>query len=490
MRYLLFLFLFCLNFKAIALEQKLKETPEPAVQVTSVIEPFNAVQRESLHFQIPPLTQWRFSYFNETVFNSKIVVLEAGDKNNPPLLLVHGLGELAMQDWFSVIPTLEESYYVIAIDLPGFGNSYMPQGRYSPTNYANVLVQVIDSYIAKPVTVIGHSMGGAVSLSLTGSYPEHIKKLILVDAAGVLQKVAFLKPISNIPEPNMWLPRFLRTKLAQLNDFTTGLIELGAIDSYFSDVLQRSNGAWNALMGKRPNINAALSLVEEDFSQIVDNVKTQTHIIWGESDAIAPLRTAKVLHNQLVNSEFMIIENTGHVPMATATTKFLSLLEHALTQPFIKTHKVVPPQTKLRELLECDDQHSKTFTGNYKHIVISGCNNVLLKDITTHSIVITNSLVRLENVNINSDDLALKMKKSVVEVTNMRITAKKGINLDGGRFDGAGVVVIASSYAMNIDAKSNVIFSLSKITSPHYQGNVHQAFELTNKNVDDYLNQH
>lgn len=94
------------------------------------------------------------------MFNSSMLVLEVGDKQAPPLLLVHGLGVLGMQDWFSIIPELSKNYYIVAIDLPGFAHSQSPDGRYSPRNYAKVLAEVVDYYMTKPPSVVGHSMGG------------------------------------------------------------------------------------------------------------------------------------------------------------------------------------------------------------------------------------------------------------------------------------------------------------------------------------------
>ena len=486
-----YIYLFLLLSYILPLSVSAQNSP-PSAQLSAVksvlIQPLTDKQRQLLKFKLEPAQNWRFSYFNETVFNSKMVVVEAGNKANPPLLLVHGLGELAMQDWFSVIPTLAENYYVIAVDLPGFGNSESPQGRYSPHNYAAVLAQVVELYSARPVTVIGHSMGGAVSLSFAGLYPQQLNKLVLVDAAGVLQKVAFLKPITNIVIEDSWLPKFVRTKLAQLNDFTTGLIELGAIDSYFSDLLQRSDSTWNALMGEQPNMNAALSLVEQDYSNIVANLNTQTYIIWGERDNIAPLRTAKVLQHRLANSELMTIAQAGHVPMKSATAEFLALLNHALETPVV-ARKEQPHEVVMQSHLICKDRHSQTFSGHYKKVLISGCNNILLKDMTAQSIAITDSLVRLENITITASDLGLEIVDSVVEATNVTINARNGVELVGARFDGAGVEINATALAMTVKTQSNIIFSLSKITSGHFQGNVHQAFELQNRSVDEYLQQ-
>ena len=446
--------------------------------------PLNQQQIQALKFESPIKADWLFSTYQESVFNSSILVLEAGDKKAPPLLLVHGLGVLGMQDWFGVIPQLSKHYHVIAIDLPGFAHSESPEGRYSPRNYAVVLAEVVDHYIAEPTTVVGHSMGGAVSLYFAGKYREKLNKLVLVDAAGILHKVAFIKPISNIPKPNTKLPKFLSTKLAQLNDFTTGLIEEGAIDSYLTELLQRSDGAWKLVMGETPNMNAALSLVEEDFSEIVSNLKIETHIIWGEEDAVAPLRTAKVLNSQLINSDLATLPDVGHVPMKQQPSQFLALLNRALTGE-VKKPASAEVSDKQIETFHCEDQHSREFSGHYRHMIIEDCNNVLLKNVVAESIRIKDSLVRLENLSLSGAKLALNIKRSVVELTNVTITAQQGVKLNESRFDGAGVQINASEHAISVVDDSNIIFSLSRIHSPIYQGLAHDAIEVEKGIIDD-----
>lgn len=468
-------YFFCIVLCAFAVQSE-----SIASQSTSL----NQQQIQALRFESPIKADWIFSTYQESVFNSSILVLEAGDKKAPPLLLVHGLGVLGMQDWFGVIPELTKHYHVIAIDLPGFAHSENPEGRYSPRNYAAVLAEVVDHYIAEPTSVVGHSMGGAVSLYFAGKYPEKLNKLVLVDAAGILHKVAFIKPISNVPKPDIRLPKFLSTKLAQLNDFTTGLIEEGAIDSYLSELLQRSDGAWKLVMGETPNMNAALSLVEEDFSEIVSNLKIETHIIWGEEDAIAPLRTAKVLNSQLINSDLATLPDVGHVPMKQQPKQFLALLDSALNGG---VQKEVSAEVSARQIetFHCEDQHSREFSGHYRHMIIEDCNNVLLKNVVAESIRIKDSLVRLENVSLSGAKLALNIKRSVVELTNVTITAQQGVKLNESRFDGAGMQINASEHAINVVDDSNIIFSLSRIHSPIYQGLAHDAIEVEKGIIDD-----
>jgi pimeloyl-ACP methyl ester carboxylesterase len=142
---------------------------------------------------LPTDADANYAYFNEPVFLSKLVYKELGTQHANKLILVHGLGELAMQDWDSVYSDLALQYHVVALDLPGFGLSAKPYGRYSPSNYARVINALAYHLGFEQFTLIGHSMGGAVSLKYAELYPERLNKLVLVSAAGILDKTAFVK---------------------------------------------------------------------------------------------------------------------------------------------------------------------------------------------------------------------------------------------------------------------------------------------------------
>lgn len=102
---------------------------------------------------------WKTRTVIEPIFDSGLFVVEAGKQNRNTIVLVHGLGSAGLRDWIKIIPILEKNFHVVAVDLPGFGASGRPKGRYSPTNYAKVVHWVIDRYAHDDVFLVGHSMG-------------------------------------------------------------------------------------------------------------------------------------------------------------------------------------------------------------------------------------------------------------------------------------------------------------------------------------------
>jgi len=424
---------------------------------------------------------WQLSYVDEPVFNSKVAVLEAGNKHNPPVILIHGLGQLGMKDWFSVIPILEKNYHVIAIDLPGFGLSAAAKGRFLPTNYAHVIATISKQYSNEKAIVLGHSMGGAVALRYTELYPKLVKQLILVDAAGLLEKSAFIKHIATF-EFGDDLPALVQLQIEGLNEFSSSMIEAGTKNTSITNFLQDNDYAWDWLVSDSSNMNAALSLVEEDFSQAVNQVAVPVNIIWGDKDNVAPLRTGKVLNKQMRNARLQVIKGAGHVPMKSHYTEFINTLETALNEPITDKYSL-PSTGQSKGLLTCRGQSDKTYSGHYDEIVVKGCDKIRLINISTDRLLIKGSVVEIENLSFSNKDNRIEFDGSVVTITNAEISGHNTMLINGSRLDMAGVSIKATGDAVMIGNGSRISVSLSDINSPKYKGVVHGAFYLSNQSL-------
>lgn len=426
---------------------------------------------------------WQLSYFDEPVFNSKMAVLETGNIENPTIILIHGLGQLGMKDWFGVIPTLEENYHVIAIDLPGFGLSVGAQGRFSPTNYSRVISAINYKYGHGDAIVIGHSMGGAVALRYTEQYEERVEKLVLIDAAGILEKTAFIKHIAAL-EQGEDESQLVKTLIGGVNDVSSSMIEGTTKNIPLTSFLQNNDKAWDWLVSDSANMNAALSLVEEDFSQAIQKIKVPVNIIWGEKDNVAPIRTGKVLNKQMNNTRLQVIEGASHVPMKSHKDEFNNALISALDEPLSDKLLVDAPQVS-KGSLSCRGESDKTYSGFYDEIALVGCNNISLKNITTNRLTVKGSVVDVENLIYSNQHEKIIFNGSVVTITNANITGHDAMLISGSRIDMAGVSIKATGEAVMIGNGSRISISLSDVISPKYTGKVHGVFYLSKQSLFD-----
>ena len=440
-----------------------------------------ALQPRSSELQIK--SHWEMSYFDEPVFNSNVAVLEAGSKDNPSIILIHGLGNLGMKDWFTVIPELEQNYHVIAMDLPGFGLSSSAKGRFLPTNYADVIAAISEQYASGKTIAIGHSMGGAVALRYTELYQNRVNQLILVDVAGLLEKSAFIKHIASF-EKGEKLSTPMKILIEGVNDISSSLIETGTKSTFISDFLQENDHAWDFVVSDSANMNAALSLVEEDFNEAINQVLVPVNIIWGEKDNVAPLRTGKVLNKKLRNAQLQVISGAGHVPMKSHHKEFMGYLTDALNN---NKSQIIKQQLSLvkaginQGLLTCLKERGKTYTGYYEKIVIESCDQIQLLNVTTNNLIITGSVVEIENLTYENDDHWMEFNGSEVTITNADIAGHIPMLLNGSSVYMAGVSFKSTGDAVMIGMGSRVSASFCDIESPSYSGIVHGAFHRSHE---------
>jgi pimeloyl-ACP methyl ester carboxylesterase len=114
----------------------------------------------------------------------KLQFWDFGKDGKPSLLLVHG-GLDHARNWDWVARSLREDYHVFALDLRGHGNSaWAPGAMYSIGEHVldvSALADVIDDF---PLYIIGHSLGGIISLIYAGVYPDRVKKVVSIEGFG------------------------------------------------------------------------------------------------------------------------------------------------------------------------------------------------------------------------------------------------------------------------------------------------------------------
>ena len=121
------------------------------------------------------------SYFSQRL---RLHYVDWGNADAPPLLLVHG-GRDHCRNWDWLAEALREEWHIIAPDLRGHGDSqWMIGGSYGLSEYVYDIAQLLHQTKHQPITIIGHSLGGAISLQYAALYPEAVRKLIAIEGLG------------------------------------------------------------------------------------------------------------------------------------------------------------------------------------------------------------------------------------------------------------------------------------------------------------------
>lgn len=99
----------------------------------------------------------------------------------PAVVLLHGLGGFA-ESWRRTVAALAPRHTVVALDLPGFGQSSKPWARYGLGFFVEALGGCLDGLGLGPVSLVGHSFGGAVAIAFTLTRPARVERLALIGA--------------------------------------------------------------------------------------------------------------------------------------------------------------------------------------------------------------------------------------------------------------------------------------------------------------------
>ena len=121
------------------------------------------------------------TYFSQRL---RLHYLDWGNAGAPPLLLVHGNRDHC-HNWDWVAERLRDDYHVVAPDLRGHGDSQWSTGStYSSAEFVYDVAQLVHQRGMAPLTVVAHSLGGAVALKYAGVYPENVDRLVVVEGYG------------------------------------------------------------------------------------------------------------------------------------------------------------------------------------------------------------------------------------------------------------------------------------------------------------------
>lgn len=230
--------------------------------------------------------------------HAKVLPRSPAEGPDRAIVLMHGWGQthasfLPMAELLGAVGTR----YVL--DLPGFGASENPPKEWDTLDYAKRVVAWMDERGIEKADLVGHSFGGRLSVRIGAHFPERVRSIVLIGAAGLRPKrswkgrlrVAFSRWLGKLAR---LLPGFLRDPLLRWREGKFGSPDFRAAKEPLRTILSR--------------------VVAEDLAPEAQRVRAPTLLLYGRQDDQTPVEMGERYKALIAGSEMLVLEDQGHFP--------------------------------------------------------------------------------------------------------------------------------------------------------------------------------
>ena len=249
----------------------------------------------------------------------KVRYFESGQDHSNHVLLIHGLGSSA-DVWLNIQDSLSSNFHTICLDLPGFGASDKPLMDYTIEKFTEIVTEFVNQIGINndQINIVGHSLGGYIAAEIAIKNKSLIKKLVLIDSSGTLEK------------PTPLLEDYLKAALNPSEDllnnvFQQMVVNPDCISSKLVDVFIAQINLPNAKHAFKSTFENSTNH-QICFTRLTSINPIPTLILWGDQDNLIPISHLQNFKNALENSQISIITNSGHVPFVEKPVLVCDLL--------------------------------------------------------------------------------------------------------------------------------------------------------------------
>jgi pimeloyl-ACP methyl ester carboxylesterase len=241
-----------------------------------------------------------------------------------PLVLLHGIG-LNRSSWNPVVPTLAQHFDVIAVDLPGFGDSaeatsaeassaQATSAQGHPRALAEAVAVLLAELSVTTPHVAGNSLGGWVALELAALYP--VASVTLIDPAGLWKQGAPLYCRISL-RASRWLARYAARPLSYLVRFRLGrVLALGQTHGRPTRLTPGYARETIAAMGTCPGFEATLAATARQGYRATAPITAPVKLAFGSRDILLLRGQSRHLDQLPPGTQAETLPGCGHVPMA------------------------------------------------------------------------------------------------------------------------------------------------------------------------------
>ena len=214
------------------------------------------------------------------------------------VLLLHGWGS-SLEPYRRLIELLSQKYFVIALDMPGFGRTGEPERPFDVDDYVDFVLEFLKLFPVNRLSLVGHSFGGRVIIKMANRVlPFGVDKIVLIDSAGIKPQPSKKKSMKQLCyKLGKWFAT--RKPIARL---FPGLLEKLRVKFGSADYAAASPMMRQCLV----------KVVNEDLSHLLKGIQAPTLLVWGENDTATPLSDAKKMEAEIPGAGLAVIKNAGH----------------------------------------------------------------------------------------------------------------------------------------------------------------------------------
>jgi pimeloyl-ACP methyl ester carboxylesterase len=256
-----------------------------------------------------------------------------GDDPGPSILLVHGIGS-SVDSWGDVPERLAASGAdVVAVDLPGHGQSSRAPGDYSLGALASTLRDLLDHLGIDRVHLVGHSLGGGVSLQFQYQFPERVGAMVL-EASGGLGEEAFTGlRAAALPGSELVIGWAINERTLRGATWVGEQLGRVGISPHALSPHALETVSWLSEPDRRTAFLATLRSVVGPRGQRVSALDklhliegSRVLIVWGDRDPMIPVEHGRAAHDLLEGSRFIVFPHAGHEPHLDDPERFAEVV--------------------------------------------------------------------------------------------------------------------------------------------------------------------
>jgi pimeloyl-ACP methyl ester carboxylesterase len=231
-----------------------------------------------------------------------------------PVVVLHGWGG-RIESMTPVVNCLVRARRVVALDLPGFGESEVPRGAWGTPDYAAYVRDALTGIGVTSACFVGHSFGAKISLYLAATQPSCVTKLVAAGSPG-LRSAPTLKAR-------------LRRGASRSARIAGKLGPAGRAlrDTVYERIASQDYKEAGPL---RPIL---VKVVNEDLSGILVRITAPTLLIWGTRDDAAPLAHARRMEELIPDAGLVLFEGAGHFAYLDEPERFCRIVRHFFDVP-------------------------------------------------------------------------------------------------------------------------------------------------------------